>query len=236
MSHLENDLTQLLMHKGASLVGFADISLLPNEPREYMDCAVWIAVALDPNVVGDITEGPTKFYEIEYRKKNELLKELCIEAVKVLRGWGFEATHRAPTDENIDWIDLTTPMPHKTVATRAGMGWIGKCGLLVTKEYGSAIRMAVVLTDATLEGEEVPIGASYCGDCMACVKRCPANAPTGKDWIKGLDREEYYDAFACHEHILQVTKKRGLQSKICGICIAVCPYTMKYLKRTSSPQ
>ena len=236
MSHLENDLTQILMLKGASLVGFADISSLPNEPREYMDCAVWIAVALDPNVGDDISSGPTKFYEIEYHKKNELLKELCIETVKILRGWGFEAFPRAPTDEDIDWIDLTTPLPHKTVATRAGMGWIGKCGLLVTKEYGSAIRMAVVLTDATLEGEEVPIGASYCGDCMACVKHCPVNAPTGEDWIKGLDREVYYDAFACHEHILQVTEQKGLKSKICGICIAVCPYTKEYLNRPSSPQ
>ncbi len=236
MSHLEDNLTQLLMHKGASLVGFADLSMLPEEPRMDMDCAVWIAVALDPRVVDDITGGPTKFYEIEYLEKNELLKELCREAVKILRGWGFEAIPRAATGEDIDWIDLQTPLPHKTVATRAGMGWIGKCGLLVNKEYGSAIRMAVVLTDASLEGEEVPIGASYCGDCMACVQHCPANAPTGEDWIKGLDREEYYDAFSCHEHILQVTKEKGIRSKICGICIAVCPYTKKYVKKALSSQ
>ena len=236
MSHLEDNLTPLLMNKGASLVGFADLSMLPPEPRMHMDSALWIAVALDPRVVDDIASGPTKLYEIEYHKKNQLLVELCREAVKILRGWGFEAIPRAPTDEDIDWIDLRTPLPHKTVATRAGMGWIGKCGLLVNKEYGSAIRMAVVLTDATLEGEEVPIGASYCGDCEECVKHCPANAPTGEDWIKGLDREEYYDAFACHEHIIQVTKAKGIQYNICGICIAVCPYTRKYVERALSPQ
>ena len=43
-----------------------------------------------------------------------------------------------------------TPLPHKTVATRAGLGWIGKNCLLVTKEYGSAVRLSSLLTDAPL--------------------------------------------------------------------------------------
>ena len=43
-----------------------------------------------------------------------------------------------------------TPLPHKTVATRTGLGWIGKNCLLVTKEYGSAVRLSSLLTDAPL--------------------------------------------------------------------------------------
>jgi epoxyqueuosine reductase QueG len=235
MNELEQALIGVLTAEGASMVGFADIGDLPARERRYMDSALWIAVALDPQIVRDMASGPTKLYEIEYRKVNELLANLTRRAAKVVRGFGFEAHVRLPTDEDIDWIELTTPLPHKTVATRAGVGWIGKCGLLVTEEFGSAIRMAVVLTDASFSWTQ-PIGASMCGDCDECVKACPAGAATGEDWIKGMDRKEYYDAFACHDHILSVIKEKGISAKICGICIGVCPYTRKYVMRTLNPR
>lgn len=234
MNEIEEVLTQVLTSSGASIVAFADIGDLPPGPRRQMDSAVWIAVALDPLIVRDISSGPTKLYEIEYRKKNDLLQMLTQDATKMLRRFGFEAIPRMPTDEDIDWIDLTTPLPHKTVATRAGAGWIGKCGLLVTEEFGSAIRMSVVLTDASFTWTQ-PIGYSMCGDCEECVTACPANAATGEDWIKGMEREEYYDAHACNEHILETIKGKGISAKICGICIAVCPYTKKYVKRVLGP-
>ena len=230
LSELEDTLIENLVAKGASMVGFADLTDLPAGPREHMDFAVWIAVALDPHIVSGITSGPTKLYEIEYRKKNELLRELGVAAAKILRGFGFEAIVRQATDEAVDWIDLTTPLPHKTVGTRAGMGWIGKCGLLVTEEFGSAIRMTVVLTDASFEWAQ-PIGTSMCGDCEECVVHCPAGAPTGEDWNKRMEREEFYNAHMCHEHILETTKAKGLSARICGVCIVVCPYTQKYIER-----
>jgi epoxyqueuosine reductase QueG len=234
MNELEKALADILTVEGASMVAFADLADLPPGPRLHMDSAVWIAVALDPRIVRDMTSGATKLYEIEYRKKNELLARLTRRATKVLRGFGFEARPRQATDEDIDWIDLMTPLPHKTVATRAGVGWIGKCGLLVTEEFGSAIRMAVVLTDASFSWTQ-PIGYSMCDDCEECVTRCPAEAPTGEDWIKGMEREEYYDAHKCHEHIIDTIKGKGISAKICGICIAVCPYTRSYVKRTMAP-
>jgi epoxyqueuosine reductase QueG len=230
MNDIEDALIQILTSNGATMVGFADLSDLPRGPRKHMDSAVWFAVTLDPYVTRDIISGPSKRYEIEYRKKNELLHALSQKATKLIRSFGFEAIPRLATDEDIDWIDLETPLPHKTVATRAGIGWIGKCGLLVTEEFGSAIRMAVVLTDASFEWRQ-PAGASLCGDCNECVTACPAGAPTGEDWIKGMEREEYYNAHLCHDRLIEFQKERGLGSKICGICIAVCPYTLDYVER-----
>ena len=58
--------------------------------------------------------------------------------------------------------NLGAELPHKTVATRAGIGWIGKCALLVTEKYGSAIRLTTVLTDMDLETDQ-PINGSKCG-------------------------------------------------------------------------
>ena len=235
MNELEEALTQNLTAMGAALVAFADISELPSPARQGMDSAVWFAVTLDPLIVRDMVNGPTKLYEVEYRSKNHLLDTLTQKAAKIIRGFGFEARPRLATDEDIDWIDLTTPLPHKTVATRAGVGWIGKCGLLVTEEFGSAIRMATVLTDASFTWTQ-PIGYSMCDDCDECVRLCPAGAPTGEDWIKGMEREEYYDAHACHEHIVEITGSKGIAAKICGVCIAVCPYTKKYVRRALTPR
>lgn len=223
-------LMKMLLAEGASMVGFADLSGLPAAPRESFDSAVWIGVALDPNIVKEMVRGPTKLYEIEYRKKNDLLKRLGRMASDYLQRNGFRTVQRLATDEGVDMETLSTPLPHKTVATRAGVGWIGKCGLLVTREFGSAIRMAVVLTDAYLEGE-TPIGVSHCGDCEECVIHCPAGAVKGPDWAKGMDREEFYDAHVCQERIRDYQAERGLGAEICGICIAVCPFTKEYVDR-----
>ena len=230
MGQLEDNLPRLLRESGASMVGFADLGGLPPGPRHNLESAIWIGVALDPRVVADIVRGPTKLYEIEYRRVNAILEELTRVTSAFLKRQGFEAIARKPTDEDVDWIDLTTPLPHKTVATRAGVGWIGKCGLLVTEEFGSAIRMAVVLTDAYVEGA-APVGASMCGECEECVKLCPAGAAKGPDWIKGMEREEFYDVHACHDHILRLRERGNIVAKICGVCIAVCPYTIEYLRR-----
>ena len=84
------------------------------------------------------------------------------------------------------YVNLGTPLPHKTVATRAGLGWIGKCALLVTKQFGSAIRLTSVLTDV----------------------------------------------YICCDTALARSKSIGIETTICGRCIAVCPFTQKYLKRS----
>lgn len=76
------------------------------------------------------------------------------------------------------------------------------------------------------------MGASMCGECTECVKLCPAGAVKGPDWIKGMDREEFYDVHACHDHILKLMERGNIVAKICGVCIAVCPFTVRYLRET----
>lgn len=68
--------------------------------------------------------------------------------------------------------------PLKTLATISGLGWIGRCGLLVTKKYGNALRLGAILTDATFEYGK-PMVKSLCGKCMECCTICPAQTITG---------------------------------------------------------
>ena len=98
-------------------------------------------------------------------------------------------------------------LPHKTAATLAGMGWIGKCAMLVTNETGSALRLTVVLTDALFEHGK-PVIKSHCSpDCMACVNACPVNAPSGKIWEAGTDRDDFLTlthVIKPHEHMRKI--------------------------------
>ena len=105
----------------------------------------------DPAVIRDIKDGPTARYFAEYDRANALLGRLGEQIARILIDAGYRARPFAATTEQIDRTTLSLKLQHKTVATRAGLGWIGKSGLLVTKEYGSAVRLASVLTDAEFE-------------------------------------------------------------------------------------
>jgi len=221
-----------LQANGSSLIGFADLTLLPAELRYGLPRAVAFAVALAPEIIASIEKGPTREYYAEYERANRLLGELSNSAADVLRQAGFMAKSSAATNEGIDPITHSTLLPHKTVATLAGLGWIGKCALLITEEYGSAIRLNRVLTDAPLP-TGLPVAESHCGDCRVCVEACPGSAPTGDPWIPGKRREDFFHALTCRQTALQLAEQNtGIIHSFCGICIAVCPWTQKYLKRS----
>lgn len=225
---IREDITRLLLSHGAALAGFADLAEIPAEDRLELPFGISIAVALDPAVMLGIHDGPTAAYHEEYRNVNARLLELGKAAEHFLRQEGHRAALLDPTVGE-DRTSLSTRLPHKTVATRAGLGWIGKCALLVTREYGSAVRLVTVLTDAPLE-TGVPANTSECGDCTTCVDACPAHAVTGRNWEAGLPRESLYDAHACRKRARELALSAlGEEVSICGRCIVVCPWTREYL-------
>jgi epoxyqueuosine reductase len=231
MKNVSDEIRSAVLEKGASLVGFADLSELPEDMRHSMRFAVSMAVALDPMVIAAIHDGPTKEYHAEYRQANALLWELAKFTAGMIEDWGYRAIPKRPTHAGIDQGTQSTVLPHKTVATHAGLGWIGKCALLITEEYGPAVRLTTVLTDAELNAAE-PIAESRCGECRLCVDSCPGKAPSGRNWNSRLARHEFYDAFACARAARErATAKIGIDDTICGICISVCPWTAKYVKK-----
>lgn len=197
-----------------------------------MESAISIAVALDVSIINEISEGPTQRYFHEYTRVNEFLSRLCASTVGDLKKRGHNARAIEPTIriEGSAMKALTTPLPHKTAATRAGLGWIGKSALLITRKYGPAVRLATVLTDAPLDAGN-PVDDSHCGDCTKCVDRCPVNAIAGENWTKGIERESIYDAHACRAEATIASGEIGVSVTICGICINACPWTQKYVSR-----
>jgi len=231
-----DQLRPMLLRHGAAAVAYADLDALPHDPRHDCPCGISIAVALDPAAVATIQQGPSREYYQEYCRTNELLDELSAAAVVYLEDLGFRSIALPATEAAVDAADATitpTPLPHKTVATRAGLGWIGKCALLVTEAFGSAIRITTVLTHAELPPGQ-PINSSRCGSCAACVEACPAHVPTGIDWKVDVPRERLIDPLKCRSTARELARTRaGVEQSICGICIAACPWTRKYIQRSA---
>ncbi len=239
---MKDDLESVLRSGGACLVGYADLSALPPGTTHGFPRAVSIAVALEPAVIAGIAEGPTPEYFDEYNRANRLLDNLGKETVAWIEALGCRAKHIAPTVSaqgpassevvGYDPSTLTSFFQHKTAATLSGLGWVGKCALLITSDYGSAVRLTTVLTDAPLQVGK-PVTESRCGTCTSCVEACPAHAPSGRPWSPGLVREDFFDAFACRDMARKTASARiGISVTVCGMCINACPHTRKYLRRS----
>ena len=223
---LKSELFCVLEKRGAKLIGVADLAGIVNG---NMQTGIAVAVPVPKHIVCDLQTAPTREYYNAYYSLNAQLNEIVTSGAEFLKGKGFHA--RANTTEvvkiNEEWC---TPLPHKTVATHAGLGWIGKNCLLVTQKYGSAVRLSSLLTDAPLHFDTT-ITESRCGKCAICVNRCPAKALTGELWTPGTSREALFFKEKCKKTQLQRMKQAtGIETDLCGLCFAVCPYTQKYLK------
>lgn len=225
VSLLKEQLFCLLGEKGAKLIGVGDLSGIV---KGSMKTGISAAVPVPKHIVRDLQTAPTKEYYDAYHSLNAQLDEIVTSGAEFLTEHGYHA--QANTTKvvvtNEDW---RTPLPHKTVAARAGLGWIGKSCLLVTREYGSAIRLSSILTDAPLPFDP-PVTQSHCGGCSICVDRCPAKALTGALWTPGTKREAIFHKEECKKMQIQRMKQAtGIETDLCGLCFAVCPYTQKYL-------
>lgn len=209
--------------------GFADLSgLLPQDFNGY-DYAIVMGRKLDRKIVDGIKNGPNITYWNHYRKVNDQLYRLQSEIAEVLDSNGISSRIIRPTltDEFIDthYNDtLRVEFSHKMAATQAGLGWIGKTALFISKDFGPRVRLTTLLIDHPLKASGTPINKSKCGKCDICVKKCPAEAATGTDWTSSIDRDDFFDAFKCRAMCRTLGNKMiGKDKRLCGICVAICP-------------
>ena len=194
--------------------------------------AISWAIPLTPQIMAGIQGGPNQAYADEYARVNRRINALSRALAAEIEKRGFQALALAAS-ERTDTVNIRGDFPHKTAATRAGLGWVGRHCQLITRPFGSWVRLGTVFTDMVL-----PCGPAverhFCGRCRRCVEACPAGALKGGAWHPGVDRDALLDARVCDQwkkaHYPQYHNGHN-----CGICSAVCPFGLKVLKRTPPP-
>jgi len=213
-------LRNMILGWDAVTVGFADLEGIVPKKWKHLKTGVSIAVRLSDIIVDEIANGPTLTYAYHYHTTNQLLDSMAIRTSNLIQSSGYEALP-IPASQTMNEKELEGLIPHKTVATRAGLGWIGKNALLITPQYGPRVRLASVLTNASLKPSQ-PISESKCGKCLLCVKACPAGALKGRNWTLDVGREDLMEVNSCHKITKHNLKIFG--EAICGVCISVCPF------------
>lgn len=224
-------LTEWMEAHAISLWGAADLREFPT-PRDatgerFPRALAW-AIPMGPRIMAGIQHGPDQAYADEYARVNRLINQLSEELAAELKARGLRSL-ALPASHRSDTVALQGDFPHKTAATRAGLGWIGRHCQLVTRPFGPWVRLGTVFTDL-----EIPCGPpalkNFCGSCTRCVEACPAQALKGSAWYPGLAREAMLDVHSCDawkkQHYFQFH-----QGHACGICAAVCPHGVKLLEK-----
>lgn len=116
----------------------------------------------------------------------------------------------------------TAPVMEKPLAAAAGLGWIGKHSVIVSREHGSWLLLGAIYTDADLPADEPE--ADHCGSCRRCLDVCPTDAfpaPYRLDAGRCI-------AYLTIEHKGHIAPEfRGaIGNRVfgCDDCLAVCPW------------
>ena len=176
------------MHKidlwgAANLSGF---STPKDETGQRFHCAISLAIPMSPRIMVSIQNGPNQAYAEEYTRVNNRINELSEALAAEIKNRGFQSKPLAASDRT-DTIKIKGDFPHKTAATRAGLGWVGRHCQLITHPFGSWIRLGTVFTDMELSCGPA-IERNFCGSCALCVEACPAKALKGNAWYPGVPR------------------------------------------------
>lgn len=153
--------------------------------------------------------------------------EILTEWVRELCGW---IDSRIPGATSRGYVD-TGPTMDKVWAQRAGLGWIGKNGNLITRDSGSWVFLGTVLTTAWFTADTP--SRHYCGTCTACISACPTYAIVAPGVV---------DSRRCLSYL--TIERRGEYSEEeenlsfdqwifgCDLCQDVCPWN-RFQRSTS---
>ena len=228
LSKLEKQIAQITATHGCTLYGYADLEGITPGKLARFHRGISFVFQMEPWVMDQLADGPTDAYSVLYSQVNLRIDALTAEVVRAVEAAGYQAW-AVSSSSRTDTVNICGDFQHKTAATRAGLGWVGKNCQLLTRPWGPWVRLGTVMTDAPFDPDR-PIEKALCGKCTRCVEACPAGALQGGIWIPGVERDVILDARACDNYKkAHFFKFHGGHN--CGICTQACPVGQKVLRK-----
>jgi ferredoxin len=177
-----------------------------NLPHQH---AIVVAISLNRDMVRAAPQLPI---ELETMRAYLRLASIVTTVAMYIRTLGYSARAH-------DLMNYQVILP--PVAVDAGLGELARHGIVITEEYGSAIKIAAVTTDMPLVNDKpLDLGVDeFCRECRFCAEYCPVSAipKAEKTLVRGVRKWKINDV-ACYSYWRRVGTD-------CGICLAVCPWT-----------
>ena len=219
-----------LKELGASFVHFVDITNLSDKENKNFPIAILFGINLSSNYVQKVMNTPDYVQSMVQNNRNFSSDEFYLTELKTgeladrISQWLIDCGYKAYSHSDKNQIETGffngiyegTPLPHKTIARIAGIGWIGKNNLLVTPIFGSALCLGVVLTNAPLDITPSNPIQSKCHNCNICITVCKPKALKGHTWSLNTEREDMLDVYKC---------------TTCLNCLIFCPWTQNYISK-----
>ncbi|MGD8506127.1 MAG: reductive dehalogenase [Candidatus Bathyarchaeota archaeon] len=212
---------------GASLVGISKLNrdwlYADAEVPKKLKNTVVIAVEMDADGIATSPAVPAAASTgVGYSKMAFILAGMG----EFIRNLGYEAIQCGN--------DTALSIP---LAIDAGLGELGRHGLLITPQYGPRVRLCKILTDLPLEPDKpIEFGVEeFCKKCKLCAEECETDAIS-------MDDEPSFE-IACRSNNLGALKwyvnvercylywcENGID---CSTCIKVCPYNVASVRKAS---
>jgi ferredoxin len=172
--------------------------------------AIALTVEMDKTMLDSAPYGPAL---MESAQQYLNVGAIAVQLAEFIHGLGYPA--RAHIDGS---YRVVCPL----VARDAGLGEIGRMGLLMTPELGPRVRLAVVTTDLPLVADARRRDDSvldFCARCKKCADTCPGKAIPFDDRteVEGVKRWKI-NSEACFTYWCAIGTD-------CGRCMRVCPYS-----------
>lgn len=104
---------------------------------------------------------------------------------------------------------LTSLLSYKHAAELAGLGTIGRHSLLITPEFGPRVRLACLLTEASIKPSTIA-RKEYCTNCDSCIEECP---------VQALQIPKQGEAYSMNKFACRTYRQAGLT---CSVCMKAC--------------
>ena len=124
------------------------------------------------------------------------------------------------------------PLMERDLATRAGLGWIGKNSCLIHPQKGSWFLLGCLLTNQEMPPDK-PFNHFHCGSCTRCIDACPTDALTAPHTLDARQCIAYWTIEQKESIPEPLRENIGDWLFGCDICQQVCPWNERFAESTT---